>query len=234
MEEGGPETANVLVDAREGSVREGAISGCTIQHTSSAPESANVRFVGREPPIKAGRFSIADNAMSDAVYNIHLVDSRGVTITGNTFWMGTDYQILAEGTSHVILSANLFEENPDYGGREPGSNGIEFRDCDYCTLSDNHIQQDIDRPAYLSIVNSHSVNISNSFVTGFSNTGIRLENSVECRVTDSTIRASEDAVGNPRTVVVKGGAGNMIVNNIFRGSVETSGDAAVVRDNQDV
>jgi hypothetical protein len=228
----GPETANVFIDVREGMMREGAISGCTIQHSSDAPKSANVRFLGRKPPIKAGRFSIADNAMSDAVYNIHLVDSRGITITGNTFWMGTDYQLLAEGSSHVILSANLFEENSDYGGRSADSNGIEFRDCEYCTLSDLHVEQSVDRAVYVSIRNSRSFNISNSFVDGFENTGILLENSSACRVTDCTIRPAEQATGTATAVDVRGGQGNMIVDNIVGAPVEAPSGTAVVRGNQ--
>ena len=45
----GPPAANILFDAREGSILEGAITGCTVQHGHEAPESANIRFMGRGP-----------------------------------------------------------------------------------------------------------------------------------------------------------------------------------------
>lgn len=233
MSEDGPATANVLVDAREGSMREGAITGCTIQHSSSsAPGSANIRFVGRQPPIKAGRFSIADSAIADAPFNIHLENSRGVTITGNTFWMGADYHLLAENSSHVIFSANLLEHNPDYGDLESSANGIEFRNCAFCTLSDLHVEQDVDRQAYLTIRNSDSMNISDSFIVGYRRAGILMDEVERSRVSTCTIRPSEAAGADQIAIDVQGGQDNMIVNNILAGPVEASSDTAVVRDNQ--
>ncbi|MCA9021870.1 MAG: right-handed parallel beta-helix repeat-containing protein, partial [Planctomycetaceae bacterium] len=67
MGEDTPPTANILFDISKGSLREGAIFGCTIQHTHEAPDSANVRFIGNGPqdPRKVGNFAIADNSMSD-------------------------------------------------------------------------------------------------------------------------------------------------------------------------
>jgi hypothetical protein len=75
----GPPAANVLFDAREGSIREGAITGCTIQHAHTAPGSANVRFLGRGPADfnKVGNLVIANNALSDVAVNIHLQHARG-------------------------------------------------------------------------------------------------------------------------------------------------------------
>ena len=46
MAKDGPPTANVLLDCADGSMAEVAITGCTIQHTKDAPDSANIRILG--------------------------------------------------------------------------------------------------------------------------------------------------------------------------------------------
>ena len=45
-----PATANVFIDATGGSIGEIAITGCTIQHTHNAPDSANIRTIGQGLP----------------------------------------------------------------------------------------------------------------------------------------------------------------------------------------
>lgn len=112
----GPPAANVLFDAREGSVLEGAISGCTVQHDSNVPGSANIRFIGRsaEDVNKVGNFTIMGNALSDVRVNIHLKYARGVVISGNTFWKGYEHHMLVEGSSNVLVGQNNIDRNPDY------------------------------------------------------------------------------------------------------------------------
>lgn len=234
MSEEGPPTANVLIDAREGTVREGTITGCTIQHSSGAPDSANVRLVGRQPPIKAGRFSIADNDISDTALNIHIQDSRGITITGNNFWIGSDYHVLVEGSSHVVLSANLFERNPDYGSSDNSRNGIEFFESEYCTISDLHLQQTTNTEASLILRNCQWVNVSNSFIIDFDETGVLLEEVAYVRIANCTIRASDAADGDRVAIAADGGRGNMIVNNFLGGTLDVPSENGVVTGNQRV
>ena len=50
MGEKGMPTANVLIDATKGSIGEIAITGCTIQHTHNASDSANIRIIGESLP----------------------------------------------------------------------------------------------------------------------------------------------------------------------------------------
>ena len=47
-----PPTANVLIDCRGSTygIGEVAITGCTIQHNSPSPDSANIRMIGRSEP----------------------------------------------------------------------------------------------------------------------------------------------------------------------------------------
>lgn len=116
MDPKGPPAANILFDAREGSVLEGAITGCTIQHTHDGPDSANIRFIGRsaEDPNKVGNLIIANNAFSDVSVNVHLRYARGVSIANNTFWKGYKHHMLIEGSSNIVIGQNILDRNPDY------------------------------------------------------------------------------------------------------------------------
>jgi hypothetical protein len=42
-----PAAANVLIDSTDGSTDEVTIIGCTLQHNSQSPGSANVRVIGK-------------------------------------------------------------------------------------------------------------------------------------------------------------------------------------------
>jgi Pectate lyase superfamily protein/Right handed beta helix region len=72
MDPRGPPTANVLLDNTEGSTDEVAIVGCTLQHNSKSPGSANIRVIGKgitstKDPTETqeGHIAITGNAMSD-------------------------------------------------------------------------------------------------------------------------------------------------------------------------
>ena len=98
MDPNGPPTANVLIDCSGGAagIAEVAVSGCTLQH-SNVPGAANIRFVGADAKDRRwGHFTITGNVLSDVAWNIDLQKARGVTIVGNTFWMGFAGDLRAE------------------------------------------------------------------------------------------------------------------------------------------
>jgi hypothetical protein len=151
----GEPTANVLIDCRtsRNGTAEVAIVGCTIQHQSKAPQSANVRILGRGIPDAAdgespglerrwGHVTIIGNVFSDVRTNVHLDGARGVTLQGNTFWMGYDENLLVENSTQIVVGANAFERNPayDYGNATTTKNAVIFRDCRDCTLQGLHLQ----------------------------------------------------------------------------------------------
>lgn len=151
----GEPTANVLIDCRtsRNGTAEVAIVGCTIQHQSKAPQSANVRILGRgvtDPPggespgleRRWGHVTIIGNVFSDVRTNVHLDGARGVTLQGNTFWMGYDENLLVENSTQIVVGANAFERNPayDYGTASTTKNAVIFRDCRACTLQGLHIE----------------------------------------------------------------------------------------------
>lgn len=182
-------TANILIDARAGSVREIAIIGCTLQHNHTSPGSANIRCIGRsrEEPQKIGHMTIGDNVMSDVAVNIHLQNVRGVTMTGNTFWKGFEHNLLVEGSSNVVVGPNLFDRNPDYRPAD-SDNGILFRDCQDCSLTGLHINNALSKPAGLVLRDCSWCQVSGCSVLDCPAGGILLDNCTEFDATDNLIR----------------------------------------------
>ena len=102
------ESADVWIDAQEGSILEGAIVGITIQ-ASLSPGGANIRMIGQSKEIahKVGLLSITGNLISSQNTNIHLKYTRGVAITGNTFFSGHEHSIHAEHSSNIVVGQNI-------------------------------------------------------------------------------------------------------------------------------
>jgi len=220
-----PPTANVLIDCT-GSVYgtgEVAITGCTIQHNSPSPDSANIRIIGRSKPsgkltvVREGNVTITGNVLSDVQVNVHLKDCRGVVLTGNTFWMGYAHNLLVEDCSNIILGPNNFDRNPryDYGDSLDTRNGLVVRNCEDCTLSGLHITNVWREPAGLLLENCRRMNVTSCTILDCDNAGLLLRNVTNSRVSDCLIR--DDRSDTPAaSLVVVGGKDNMIVNNLER------------------
>ncbi len=235
-----PPTANVLIDC-SGSVEgtgEVAITGCTIQHNNDSPDSANIRILGRSQPtpklalVRQGHVTITGNVLSDVQVNVHLRDCRGVTFTGNTCWMGFTHNLLIEDCSNIIVGPNNFDRNPlyDYGNSLEARNSLVFRRCEDCTLSGLHITNAWREPAGLLIEGCQRMNITNCTILDCDNVGLLLKDVTNSRVSDCLIRDDrEDAKST--SLVLTGGAGNMIVNNLLGTAPRIPENAAHVAGN---
>lgn len=222
MGEDTPPTANILFDISKGSLREGAIFGCTIQHTNNAPDAANVRFIGNGPqdPRKVGNFAIADNSMSDVAVNIHLKHARGITITGNTLWQAYEHNLLVEDSSYIVLGANLLDRNPDYRAKTKNAN--VFKGCSDCTLNGLNIKSTQEVAAGLILENCERMNITNCSVRECEQGGILLKNVKQSRISDCLITEGPDDFA----IRVTGGQQNQVTDNLVSGSVEIDAGTA--------
>lgn len=230
MRPDGPAAANILLDTSEGSIREGAIVGCTLQHSSKPDDGANIRFLGRsgKEPHKVGYFSISANHISDTGINIHLVHARGVTITGNTFGGGHRYSLLAEDCSQLVVGSNLFDRNPDY---PPGCrDGLLLTDCHDCTLHGLQIFAAAQPAGALFLRRCNRMNITGCTVLDSVGCGISAEDSSAVRISDCLVR--DDRPNSPQLVALRvtGGRGNMVVNNLVRGTAEIAPGSTIVEE----
>lgn len=190
-------TANVLIDCREGSAgtAEVAITGCTIQHNHLSPDSANIRMIGRSSPadgrmVREGNLTITGNVLSDTQVNVHLVDCRGVSIVGNTFWRGYRHNLLIEDCSNIVVGPNNFDRNPRYSGRneaEP-TNSLLITNSDDCTFSGLHITNVRQSPAALTFQNCSRINVHGCTILDSDNVGLLIENVRDSRISDCLIR----------------------------------------------
>lgn len=214
-----PPTANVFIDCRESEygTAEVAISGCTIQHNSHGPESCNIRVLGatRRPKTgkdeRQGHVAITGNVFSDVATNVHLNNCRGVTLTGNTFWMGYEHNLLVEESSHIIVGSNNFDRNPhyDYGTALETKNALVFSHCEDCSLTGLHIAHVWRSGAGLVLEDCRRMNISGATILDCDNAGILAKNLTDCQITGCLIRQADKS--KPfQPIIVEGGSDNKI------------------------
>ncbi|MEZ6066308.1 MAG: right-handed parallel beta-helix repeat-containing protein [Planctomycetaceae bacterium] len=194
----GESTANVLIDCRESKygTAEVAITGCTIQHNSAGQDSANIRVLGGSlpdsdgQPVREGHVTITGNVLSDVRHNVHLQECRGVTLNGNTFWMGYQHNLLVENCSHVVMGANNFDRNPRYayGTALTTRNAVVFRDCEDCTLSGLHIVAVQEAESGLLLERCSFFNVSNCTILDCDVPCLKLVQCADCLLTGIVMR----------------------------------------------
>lgn len=126
------ESADVWIDAADGSIREGTIVGNTIQALYS-PGGANVRLRGPADINKVGMFTVTGNHISNQEVNIHLVNCRGVVVEGNSVAVARRRSIVIDGCRHVVVGPNSLDHNPDYKGEIV--DGVTLRNADGCSFT---------------------------------------------------------------------------------------------------
>ena len=218
-----PPTANVLIDCEGGSTAEVAITGCTIQH-SNVKGAANIRILGAGQGIRKGtagnwgHVTIQGNVFSDVEDNIHLRNCRGITITGNTFWMGYKHNLLVEKSEHVVLGANVMERNPayDYGTSKDTVNAVVFRECRNCTLTGLHLHGVRTAEAGVLLDRCSAINMTGCTILDCHPAGMKLVNTSGSRVSDCLFRSDgEQGTVRADSIVVRGDDGtNQIVDNL--------------------
>jgi hypothetical protein len=228
----GPASANVWLDSTGGSIAEVAITGCTLQHTKMAPNSANIRIHGAghdagverrtgRAATNEGHVTIGNNVFSDVQVNIEIQNARGVTITGNTFWEGFQHDLLVEHSSHVVVSGNNFDRNPRYvvnGFQGAEHNGLVFRHCSETTLNGNIISGALENAAALEVSDSRRMVISNNSLLDSDGAGLFLKNVSDSLVTGNLIRDDRAPGTGTRSnsIRVEGGTGNVLGTNLVK------------------
>jgi hypothetical protein len=136
----GEPTAEVYIDCRTGSVREGTIASNTLQATYT-PNGANIRFIGAgtDKNHQTGLWTITGNLIGSQENNIHLTSARGMAISGNVIYSGHSRNLLIESSRNIVVGANVFDHNPDYDQKELCT-GIRLVDSFDCSLSGLIIQ----------------------------------------------------------------------------------------------
>jgi len=132
-------TAEIYIDttAERSSVAEVAVSGNTIQATSS-PGGANIRIVNavgdQRPP---GLWTVTGNIIGSQENNIHLTGCYGVVVSGNFIYSGGLRNVLLEQCREVTLTGNSFRRHTP-----AAHTGVRIVDSSDCVLSGCSIQDE--------------------------------------------------------------------------------------------
>lgn len=199
----GPPAADIWFDlAGKGSVREGTISGNTIQALQS-PGGANIRFTGIPGnPLKVGVWSITGNHIANQETSIHLTDAAGVSITGNTFMRGFARHLVIERSRNIIVSANIFDHNADYFTPNTVSTGGIVVDRSTAVIVSQNIIEGIDAGSpetggALAVADSRDVTLDGNQVRAPRHRGIHVARSANVRVAGNLVT---EEPGQPRMV----------------------------------
>jgi polygalacturonase len=244
MSASSPPTANVLLDSTGGSVGEVAITGCTIQHNPNGPDSANIRVIGAgtEPTSAArrpasstneGHITISGNVLSDVQVNVHLKHARGVTITGNTFWMGFAHDLLVEDSSNIVVGPNNLDRNPRYEyTRVSARGGVAFRRSRDCTITGLHLNGVRHHAAAVTLEACSRFNVSGISVLDCDGIALSLDNTSLTRVANCVLRDDRGEPNRAPALKVTGGQGNTIAGNSLDRAPEIARESGTSRDNE--
>ncbi|MGA0134307.1 MAG: right-handed parallel beta-helix repeat-containing protein [Opitutales bacterium] len=225
-DENGPPSANILLDSTGGSIAEVAVTGCTIQHTHKAPGSANIRLLGAgtDPSLlrregrehtREGHVTIVGNVFSDVQVNVEIRQSRGVTVSANTFWEGFDHDLLVEDSQNVVISGNNFDRNPRYlvnGNGLAEKNGVLLRRVNDSAFSGNVVVGVRGREAAVDVEDGARLRITDNSILDSDGHALRLTRLSRSLVSGNLLRDDRPAGGrNPAApLLVQGGEDNRI------------------------
>ncbi len=227
----GPPSANVMLDSRGGSIGEVAITGCTLQHTHKSPDSANIRIIGSgtdasllrrggREHTREGNVTITANVFSDVQVNVDIHHSRGVTITGNTFWEGFQHDLVVEDSGNVVVTGNNFDRNPRYlvnGNDNAEKNGIVFLRCEDSIFNNNVISGVWKQRAAVDIEACNRLQICHNSVLDSDGVGMRLEQVTNSLITGNLIQDDRDKELRSKepSLSIVGGKRNLIEQNML-------------------
>jgi Periplasmic copper-binding protein (NosD) len=227
----GPPSANVMLDSRGGSIGEVAITGCTLQHTHKSPDSANIRIIGSgtDPSLlrrggrehtREGNVTITGNVFSDVQVNVEVQHSRGVTITGNTFWEGFQRDLIIQDSGNVVVTGNNFDRNPRYlvnGNDNAEKNGLLIQRCEDGIINNNVISGVWKQRAAVDVESCNRLQICHNSVLDSDGIGIRLEQVTNSLITGNLIQDDRDKEVRSKlpSLEIIGGKRNLIEQNML-------------------
>jgi polygalacturonase len=228
----GPPSANVCLDSTSGSIGEVTITGCTIQHTHKAPDSANIRITGAgtdtglakrtgQAATREGHVTIAGNVFSDVQVNVEIRNARGVTLTGNTFWEGFAHDLYVQRCSNVVVSGNNFDRNPRYavnGTLGVENNGILIEDSSDVSLTGNVVSGVLRKPAAVQVLDSRRILINSNSILDSDGSGLLLRAVSDSMISGNLVRddRTPDLRSRSAAIEVTGGSGNLVGGNLTR------------------
>lgn len=191
-------SADLYIDLSEGgSVREGTISGNTIQAIESS-NGANIRFTGDpKQPHKLGLWSITGNHISNQYIGIWLEHARGISISGNTFVRAYYKHFVVKNSQNVTFGGNVIDHNPDYfPPNVKAIGGILIEGSERLLLHDNIIEGVAGgvEDAAIQLRSSRNVSVTNCHIRPLQANGIIVNDCQGLSIVGNTIEIIDKMV----------------------------------------
>ncbi len=166
-------------------------------------------------------------------HNIDIENARGVTITGNTFWMAYQYNLRVKNSQQIVVGPNAFERNPgySYGTSLNCQNAILFQDCHDCTLTGLHIHNIYKVPAAVAMENCRRFNVTNCSILDCEGVGLLWKDVSNSRLSDCMIVSDLPRNKSAASLKVVGGKGNQFVDNLLMEPFEIPKDSGTATGN---
>ncbi len=116
-----------------------------------------------------------------------------------------------------------------YGNTLKAKGGVVLKDCTDCVIQGTVIHGAHGPDAGITIQNGQRINVADCVITDCDGAGVWLKNSSQCRVGGCIIRDGRPAAdGGPTAVIVSGGLGNRVTDNLTDGRLLIDPNAARV------
>lgn len=198
-------TAEIWIDGSEHSVREGTIASNTIQARHSYG-GANIRMIGNgsSKEMGVGLWTIAGNLCGSNETNMHFVDARAVTVSGNAIYAGYKRNILMEGCREMAVVGNTIDHNPDVVAKRQMVLSVTLNKCQECVFANNVIHDNgfavhegtppvqIERDALLEVNECSGLTIDGCRLTDPTPVGILIKDSSFVTVANTSVIEQEN------------------------------------------
>lgn len=220
-------------------MREGTISGNTIQAKPSEG-GANIRFTGPDGQYeKIGLWSITGNHISSQMVNIHLDNTQGISITGNTFIRGYDRHMIIDNSRNVIVNANIFDNNKDYTpeGAVYNSGGISISESSHLIVGDNILDGiEYEKEGVITVDESAKITVKGNQINNPKFKGIQINNSSNVWITACSIYKDKSNSSMLSAIELNGVCpGTIIKNNSItegrQGGIVNQGSGVIIEEN---
>lgn len=206
---------DVLFDCTEGTVREGSISGNTIQAKAS-PKGANVRFLGKaDNPNAVGLLAISGNLIGSQETAIHLKSARGVVITGNSIYSGYHAALKVEDCEHIVVGSNSFDHNPEYPGNS--TDAISFARTKNLQFTGNLVQhtkaEEVPASASIHVEECSNVQICCSQIHGARRRAVQVVRCQNLKVSDCMVTGTALAKTYEAAIEVDHASKSVVIQN---------------------
>ncbi|WP_152053135.1 right-handed parallel beta-helix repeat-containing protein [Tautonia marina] len=222
-----PDSADVWIDSREGTVREGTIASNTIQAKPS-PNGSNVRIEGpeRDDSAGAGLWTIVGNILQSQERNLWLRFCRAVTVSGNSFASASRHSIDIDACRIISLGSNTIDHNPDYRGSF--LDGIVIRRSSAINLN-GMILEGVrvgrpDRGAAIAVSDSEAITIAHCQVLDPTARAIELSNVRSTMVDGCTLLDRRSEPSMTEAIRLRGQCSGVAI----RGNLVTGGQSAII------